>query len=66
MAEIVNLRTARKRAARQAKEKDAAENRRRHGRSAAERQTERDVLAKETRRLEGHFRGAPPEGEEKP
>ncbi|MCT8267459.1 DUF4169 family protein [Afifella sp. JA880] len=66
MAEIVNLRTARKRAARQAKEKDAAENRRRHGLSTAERQRERDELAQEAHRLDGHFRSRPPEGEEKP
>ena len=56
MAEIVNLRLARKRKHRAEKERAAAENRQRHGRTAAEHAVVRQREALEVRRLEGHRR----------
>lgn len=50
MAEIVNLRRARKAKLRQAASAEAAANRARHGRTAAERERER-MLAEQARRL---------------
>ena len=50
MAEIVNLRQARKAKLRQAASAEAAANRARHGRTAAERDRER-LLAEQARRL---------------
>jgi hypothetical protein len=52
-AEIVNLRQARKRLARSQKERDAEENRRRHGRSKAERRLESSERESMDRTLEG-------------
>ncbi len=50
MAEIVNLRRARKAKLRQAASAEAAANRARHGRTAADRERER-MLAEQARRL---------------
>jgi hypothetical protein len=61
MAEIINLRQARKRKARSDKEAKAAENRVTFGRTKEERrlaEAERDLAA---RRLEGHKRDETPE-----
>jgi|APDOM4702015248_1054824.scaffolds.fasta_scaffold1106772_1 hypothetical protein len=52
-AEIVNLRQARKRMARSQKEREAEENRRRHGRSKAERRLESSERGKMEQTLEG-------------
>ena len=52
-AEIVNLRQARKKLARAQKEREAEENRRRHGRSKAERRLEASDREKIERTLEG-------------
>ena len=62
MAEIVNLRLARKRKARAVKEAEAADNRALHGRTKAEKQRER--MAGENNRafLDGHFRDKPDSG----
>ncbi|MBN8959392.1 MAG: DUF4169 family protein [Rhizobiales bacterium] len=54
MAEIINLRVARKRAEREAKAKRAEENRIRHGLPKAERQLQRARDAKTKRDLDGH------------
>lgn len=56
MAEILNLRQARKRRGRAEKERDAAANRAIHGRSAAEKAKERLGREIEERRLEVHRR----------
>jgi Domain of unknown function (DUF4169) len=53
VADIVNLRQARKAKARVGKEKAAEENRRLHGMNKAE----REKLADERRRLDAHLRG---------
>ncbi|HEV2558908.1 MAG TPA: DUF4169 family protein [Microvirga sp.] len=61
MAEIINLRQARKRKARSEKEAQAAENRVAFGRTKEERrlaEAEKDLAA---RRLEGHKRDETPE-----
>ncbi len=55
-AEIVNLRRARKSRARAEKEEQAAENRRRHGLSKAEKQAERAERDQADRHIEGHRR----------
>ncbi len=55
-AEIVNLRRARKARARADKEDRAAENRRRHGRSKAEKQAESIERERAERRIESHRR----------
>jgi hypothetical protein len=59
MAEIVNLRAARKQKTRAGREAEAARNRALHGRTKAEKQ--RDLAAEEKKRtfLEGHFRDRP-------
>ncbi len=56
MAEIVNLRMARKRAARAEKERTAAENRQRFGRSKSERETVSIESERFARNLDGHRR----------
>ncbi|KQZ81399.1 hypothetical protein ASD64_10445 [Mesorhizobium sp. Root157] len=56
MAEIVNLRQARKQKARTDKERIAAENRAIHGRSKAERQLENLRDRKASAFLDGHRR----------
>ncbi|MDD3444168.1 MAG: DUF4169 family protein [Zavarzinia sp.] len=56
MADIINLRRARKAKARAEAEATAAENRIRFGRPAAERKLEAARDALETRRHEGHRR----------
>jgi len=53
MGEVVNLRLARKAAARKAKEADAAANRAAHGRTRAERTATRAEETRLTRLLEG-------------
>ena len=59
MAEIVNLRQARKRKKRGDKERDADENRRAHGRSAAEKTKARLMREIDEKRLEAHRRERP-------
>lgn len=61
MAEIVNLRRARKARARVEKEAQAAENRLRFGTSAAERQASAGERDKARRHLDGHRRDMPGE-----
>ncbi|WP_108397412.1 DUF4169 family protein [Devosia submarina] len=56
MADIVNLRTARKRKARDAKNAQAAENRAKFGRTKAEKDLEKAKAALEVRRIEAHKR----------
>jgi hypothetical protein len=56
MAEIVNLRTARKRKARSEREAEAARNRAEHGRSKADRQRDRAIEEKNRNFVDGHFR----------
>jgi hypothetical protein len=53
MAEIVNLRTARKARARAEKEAAAAANRRRFGQSGDEKRAAREALARIDRTLDG-------------
>lgn len=59
MAEIINLRQARKRRGRQEKEALAAANRARFGRTKAERLTSRDQEARQARDLDGKRRERP-------
>jgi hypothetical protein len=54
MADIVNLRRLRKRAAKQEAEQRAAQNRLEHGRTKAERALSDRVFRKAERDLEGH------------
>ena len=63
MADIVNLRTARKRKARAEKEQAASENRARFGRTRDAKVTERLNSEMEARRLDAHKRASsvPPE-----
>jgi hypothetical protein len=56
MAEIVNLRTARKQAARKAARDKGDENAARHGRSKAEKALEAARAEKAKRDLDGHAR----------
>lgn len=56
MAEIVNLRMARKRKARDARERQAQENRQLHGLTKTEREVARLVREREDTHLEGHRR----------
>jgi hypothetical protein len=56
MAEIVNLRQARKRKTRAEKDAAADANRRAHGRPPAERRAADKIRALEAERLEGHRR----------
>ncbi len=66
MAEIVNLRLARKRKARRESEAAAALNRGQSGRSKSEKAASARVLEIETRRLEAHLLETPqpPRGNE--
>lgn len=57
MAEIVNLRQARKQKARAAAETEAAANRLAHGRTKAERNLTRTEKETAERKLDGHKRG---------
>lgn len=61
MAEIVNLRLARKRRARDAEAKQADENRARHGRTKAEKQADLRDSAKVNRHLDAHKKSGPDE-----
>jgi hypothetical protein len=61
MADIVNLRQARKRKEREAREARAAENRAAFGRGKAERELASAQEDQERRRLDGHRRDDPPE-----
>jgi len=54
MAELVNLRAARKRRARTEKAQTAAENRARHGRTAGEKARDADAEERARRQLDGH------------
>lgn len=54
MAELINLRQARKRAEREKKDEAAEENRRMHGRPKASRQREEAEKAKAARDLDAH------------
>ena len=56
MADIVNLRTARKRKARDAKDVQAAENRIKFGRTKAEKELEEAKSALEAKRIDAHKR----------
>lgn len=56
MAEIINLRMARKQKARTEREKTALENRALHGRSKAERIAERTASDRASTLLDGHRR----------
>lgn len=55
MAEIINLRKARKRLARQSREKQAEENRMRHGRTRADKIADAAKNDGEKRFLDGHL-----------
>jgi chorismate mutase len=55
MGDIVNLRRARKQAARQAAEQKAAANRALHGRSKAQRKLDRTHETKSSGDLDGHL-----------
>jgi hypothetical protein len=59
MAEIVNLRTVRKRKARAEREAGAAENRALYGRTKADKERDRAVQKKSRDFIEGHFRRRP-------
>jgi len=66
-AEIINLRQARKRRARNAAEAQAAENRIRFGRTLGEREQDEQSAAKALRLIEGHRRApGADEPDEKP
>jgi hypothetical protein len=54
LADIVNLKLARKRRDRVEKEQQAEQNRQKFGRSKADRQTEAASKALESRKLDGH------------
>ena len=58
-AEIVNLRRARKARARSAREDEAAANRRRFGRTGAEKEKEAAERAQAERQIEAHRREPP-------
>lgn len=53
---VINLRQARKARARTEKEKTAAENRRRHGRTKADKQAEKAAREKSLQHIDGHKR----------
>jgi hypothetical protein len=61
MAEIVNLRRVKKQRARAAEAAAAAENRTRHGRSAAEKAADRLERTRASAHLDGHRKDRPPE-----
>lgn len=56
MAEVINLNRKRKAKARTEKEKTAAENRRKYGRTKEEKQLDKKKAEKLERHLEGHKR----------
>ncbi|HTV67450.1 MAG TPA: DUF4169 family protein [Rhizobiaceae bacterium] len=56
MAEIINLRLARKRVERAVREETAAENRTRHGRTGEEKRRDRMETAKAEKFIAGHKR----------
>lgn len=56
MSKIINLRTLRKQAARDAKRRAGDEGAARHGRSRAEKQAAQDSAAKAQAHLDGHKR----------
>jgi phage protein D len=56
MAEVINLRTAKKQAARKAARSLADANAAKHGRSKAERELEKARAEKASRSLDGHKR----------
>ena len=56
MAKIINLRTARKQAARDTARRQADENAARHGRSLAERRAEQDARDRLRAHLDAHQR----------
>jgi len=56
MTEVINLRQKRKAKARTEKDKKAAENRRIHGRTKAEKQQEKQEAERMSRHLDGHKR----------
>lgn len=58
MADVINLRQARKQQARAEKEKIAAENRAKHGRSKADRRHDAAKKVLELRKLDGALRDA--------
>lgn len=59
MAEVINLRLARKARKRRQAAEQAAENRARHGLTAAERQHQRSQAERTARRLDAHLRDKP-------
>lgn len=61
MAELINLRQARKRRARAEKDAAAEANRRRHGRSGAETRATEAERGRDRARLDGHKRAEGPE-----
>lgn len=63
MAEIVNLRRARKRRERDERARQADENRILHGRPRAEREHREALSVLERRRLDGHRRDTDPSSE---
>ena len=63
MAEIVNLRIARKRKARAEQEAHASGQRALHGRSKADKQRDRAAEEKNRSFVDGHFRGKPGSGQ---
>jgi hypothetical protein len=64
MAEVVNLRLARKRKAREERQERATENRVRHGEKADVKGTRKAGREIEARRLEGHLLGVKPDATE--
>ncbi|WP_103255554.1 DUF4169 family protein [Tabrizicola aquatica] len=56
MAEVVNLRTVKKQAARKAARQTADANAAKHGRTKAERELEKARAAQATKALDGHKR----------
>lgn len=65
MADIINLRQARKAKAKSAAEDVAAQNRVSHGRTKAERQASKARGALETHRLDGHLLGREPAADDR-
>jgi hypothetical protein len=66
MADIVNLRQARKKKRRDDAEREAAANRLLHGRTSGEKSKTRLGRMLEEKRLDAHRRDAPPEGSSDP
>ena len=60
MADIVNLRQARKQKARSDKERQAEQNRALHGRSKADRERDRQLAEKADKFIDGHRARPPP------